>query len=202
MALVASWPFVFYWRAALRQGMFYFGDIARFFYPTRVLYANALSAGRLPLWTPELLMGFPLFAEMQTGALYPPHLLLYRLLPIDLAINYDILLHLAWLGVGLYLFARARRISVTGSIIVSMAFAAGGFGTGRITHMSVLAAAAWLPWSLLLYEKWRQSPHLRYWVALVIVFVLQMVAGHPQFIFLNVLTFAAYAGAAALGLAG
>ncbi len=178
--------------------MFYFGDIARFFYPTRVLYANALRTGRLPLWTPELFTGFPLFAEMQTGALYPPHLILYRLLPIDLAINYDILLHLAWLGVGLYLFARACGISRVGATIAALAFSAGSFGTGRIDHMSVLAVAAWLPWMLLLCEKWRRSPRLYYWGLLSIVFALQMLAGHPQFIFLNVLTFAVYSGAGAL----
>lgn len=200
LALVAGWPFVFYWRATLGLGMFYFGDIARFFYPTRVLYANALSAGRLPLWAPEILMGFPLFAEMQTGALYPPHLLLYRLLPIDLAINYDILLHLAWLAAGLYLFARTRGISVPGSTIVAFAFAAGGFGAGRITHMSVLAVAAWLPWTLLVYEKWRQRPKFSYWLLLVVIFALQLVAGHPQFILLNAMTFAVYSVAAALGL--
>jgi hypothetical protein len=200
LALVSAWPFVFYWRAALGLGMFYFGDIARFFYPTRLLYANALATGRLPLWTPELLMGFPLFAEMQTGALYPIHLLLYRILPIDLAINYDILSHLAWLAAGVFLFARARKTSIVGSSIVAFAFVSGGFGAGRITHMSVLAVAAWLPWSLLLYERWRQSTRLRYWVLLVFVFAVQMVAGHPQFIFLNVLTFIFYAVGAAFGL--
>lgn len=182
--------------------MFYFGDIARFFYPTRLLYADALRSGRLPLWAPELLMGFPLFAEMQTGALYPPHLLLYRFLPIDLAINYDILLHLAWLGTGLFLFSRARGTSVPGSVVVAFAFAAGGFGAGRITHMSVMAVAAWLPWSLYFYELWRQRPLFRYWLALVVVFALQFVGGHPQFVLLNAITCAVYAGAAALGLLG
>lgn len=200
LALVAAWPFVFYWRASLGLGIFYFGDIARFFYPTRVLYANALSAGRLPLWAPEMLMGFPLLAEMQTGALYPPHLLLYRLLPIDLAINYDILLHLAWLATGIYLFARTRGLSTAGSTIAAFAFAAGGFGAGRITHMSVLAVAAWLPWSLLVYERWRQGHRFGYWLLLVVVFALQFVAGHPQFILLNVMTFTVYVGGAVLGL--
>lgn len=180
--------------------MFYFGDIARFFYPTRVLYANALRSGRLPLWTPELLMGFPLFAEMQTGALYPPHLILYRLLPIDLAINYDILIHLSWLGLGLYLFARQRKTSIPGSIITAMALSAGGFGAGRITHMSVLAVAAWLPWTLLIFEKWRRAPRIRYWVLIAFLFALQFVAGHPQFIFLNAFTFVIYVAASAAGV--
>ncbi len=198
--LLAGWFLVYYWQAALGLGMFYFGDIARFFYPTRVLYADALRQGRLPLWTPEILAGFPLFAEMQTGALYPPHLLLYRLLPVDLALNYDILLHLGWLAVGVYLFARIRNTTRVGAAIAALAFAAGGFGAGRITHLSVIAVAAWLPWMLLIFEKWRQAPRLRYWVVLTIVFALQFLAGHPQFILLNLLTFGVYVVAAAFGL--
>src|SRR5258708_36955497 len=90
LAAVSALPLVFYWRATLGLGMFFFGDIARFFYPTRVLYANALQQGRLPLWQPEILTGIPLLAEMQTGALNPPHLLLYRLLPLHLALTYGI----------------------------------------------------------------------------------------------------------------
>ena len=55
LAFVVLLPFVFYWRATLGLGMFFFGDIARFFFPTRVLYADALRAGRLPFWQPEIL---------------------------------------------------------------------------------------------------------------------------------------------------
>lgn len=172
--------------------MFYFGDIARFYYPTRLLYANALHSGRLPFWQPEILAGFPLFAEMQTGALYPIHLLLYYLAPIDVALNYDILLHLAWLGIGTYLFARGRGISVVGAVISALALEAGGFGVARVTHPNVLDVAAWLPWTLLLYEKWRNAGGLRYWVLLVLVFVLQWLGGHPQFSLIISLTFAVY----------
>src|SRR5512143_2491666 len=104
--LLAAWPFLFFWQFAGGQQIFFFGDTAQFWYPTHVAYANALRAGHLPLWTPEVFGGFPLYAEMQIGALYPPHLLLYAILPTDLAVNYDILLHLAWLSVGMFLLAR------------------------------------------------------------------------------------------------
>src|SRR5207253_10350875 len=56
---IALLPFLFYWRATFGLGMFFFGDIARFFFPTRVLYAAALNAGRLPLWLPAFLTVIP-----------------------------------------------------------------------------------------------------------------------------------------------
>ena len=86
---LAVWPLIYNWQAALRQAVFTFGDIFLFFYPTHRVYAEALREFRLPLWTPEMLAGFPLYAEGQIGALYPTHPFLYGLLPIDLATNYD-----------------------------------------------------------------------------------------------------------------
>jgi hypothetical protein len=191
--ILAALPLVVYWRAALGQGMFFFGDIARFFYPMRVLYADALTAGRLPLWQPEILTGIPLLAEMQSGALYPLHIFLFRVLPIDLALNYDILLHLMWLGAGTFLFARVRGISIAGAMIAAVALTLGGFGTARITHPNVLNVAAWLPWLLWLSELWRGGWHrLWAWVLLTIAFALQWLGGHPQFALINCLMFGVY----------
>ncbi len=193
LAFVVLLPFLFHWRATLGQGMFFFGDIARFFFPTRVLYADALRVGRLPLWQPEILTGIPLLAEMQTGALYPLHLLLYRVLPVDLALNYDILLHLAFLGAGIFLFARVKNISTIGAMLAAMALMLGGFGAARITHPNVLSVAAWLPWLLYLYEQWRAGFHrLLMWALLTLAFALQWFGGHPQFALINCMVFGLY----------
>lgn len=193
LAFVALLPFVVYWRATLGVGMFFFGDIARFFFPTRVLYAQALQQGRLPLWQPEILAGIPLVAEMQTGALYPLHLLLYRFLPTDLALNYDILLHLALLGAGTFLFARIKRISTVGAVLAALAMTLGGFGAARITHPNVLSVAAWLPWLLYFYEQWRLGyKRIWMWLLLVLTFALQWLGGHPQFALINCIVFGVY----------
>ncbi len=199
LAFIFLLPFVFYWRAALGLGMFFFGDIARFFYPTRVLYADALRAGRLPLWQPEILTGIPLLAEMQTGALYPLHLVLYRVLPVDLALNYDILLHLAFLGAGTLLFARTQKISASGALLAAMALTLGGFGAARITHPNVLSVAAWLPWLLYLYAQWRAKFFpLVMWMLLTLAFAMQWLGGHPQFALINCVSFGVFVVARAL----
>lgn len=193
LAFVSLLPFIFYWRAALGAGMFYFGDIARFFFPTRVLYADALRAGRLPLWQPEILTGIPLFAEMQTGALNPLHLLLYRVLPVDLALNYDILLHLAFLGAGMFLFARVKNISTAGAMLAAIALVMGGFGAARITHPNVLSVAAWLPWLFYFCEQWQRGFHrVVMWSLLTFAFALQWLGGHPQFALMNCVVFGIY----------
>ncbi|MDE3088078.1 MAG: hypothetical protein KGJ80_01670, partial [Chloroflexota bacterium] len=197
LLLLAAWPFFLFFPAALRQAVFSFGDIFLFFFPTHLAYANALRELRLPLWEPNMLDGFPLFAEGQIGALYPLHPLLYGLLPIDVATNYDILIHLAWVAVGTYLFARALRLSPVSAFLAAFVFSTGGFFVPRLQHLSVLATSAWLPWLLWAWERYEQSldrkTRLRWFALLALFSGIQLLGGHPRFAFLSALLVSLYA---------
>src|SRR5437899_2757394 len=67
-------------------------DLWHLHLPLKHVYARGLAAGRLPLWCPEVGTGFPLLAEGQVGALYPPNLLLFSTLPLPLAFDWALLL--------------------------------------------------------------------------------------------------------------
>ena len=97
------------WRAVL-GGVFYSGDIWHLQYPLRSAYAAELARSALPLWTPHLLAGYPLLAEGQLGALYPPNVVLYRLLPVAVALDIFVVGHLVWAAVGAYAFARRQGL--------------------------------------------------------------------------------------------
>src|SRR4051794_24913001 len=56
-------------------------DQADTFYPWIVFAGTALRHGELPLWDPYTFGGHPFFANGETNLLYPPRLLLTRLLP-------------------------------------------------------------------------------------------------------------------------
>lgn len=194
---LVAWPFVYFWQATFRQAVFSFGDILLFFYPTHLSYANALREGRLPLWDPKMLAGFPLFAEGQISALNPLHLILYRFLPIDVATNYDILIHLAWVAVGMYLFARAIKLQPASAFLAALAFGFGGFFVARLQHMSIMATASWLPWLMWAWEKRAQEMDRKKrwrWFALMALFsAIQLFGGHPQFAFSSALLLGLYA---------
>ena len=193
---LAAFPLVYFWQAAVRQAVFFFGDIFLFFYPTHLAYANALREGRLPLWEPRMLTGFPLFAEGQIAALYPTHPFLYGLLPMDVATNYDILFHLSWVAVGTYLFLRTIKLHPAAAVLGGLAFSFGGFFLPRLQHMSVLATASWLPWDLWAWEQHERAPTVkmrwRWFVVLAIFFAIQLLGGHPQFAFLSAVMLALY----------
>ena len=193
---LAGWPLIYFWTAALRQAVFIFGDILLFFYPTHLAYANALREGRLPLWEPRMLAGFPLFAEGQIAALYPTHPLLYGLLPIDVATNYDILINLAWVAVGMYVFLRVLKLQPASAFLGALAFGFGGFFIARLEHMSILSTASWLPWNFWAFEKHEQETNAkrrwRWWVVLAIFTGVQLLGGHPQFAFMSAVLLALY----------
>src|SRR5579883_2576514 len=54
------------------------GDTKLFYYPLLADVAAALRQGRLPLWEPGIFSGYPLFADGESGMLYPLHLLALR----------------------------------------------------------------------------------------------------------------------------
>ena len=116
---LVAWPLAYFWRITLAQGVLFTTDVVRLFYPFSVELARSLAQGRLPLWTSGVMAGFPLFAEGQVGALYPPNLVLYALLPTHLALSYDIVLHLAWAGCGMYAWVRGQGIRAPGALAQS-----------------------------------------------------------------------------------
>src|SRR6478752_3649391 len=68
-----------FWPLIIGVGVYAESDTFTYFYPVFALLHASVRAGELPLWTPYVFGGFPLFAEGQIGALYPPGLLAAQL---------------------------------------------------------------------------------------------------------------------------
>lgn len=182
-----------YWPAATLQGIFYVGDILRLNYPARAVYAEALRSGQVAWWLPGALNGYPILAEGQTGAYYPPNLLLFRWLPLEAALNYSLLLSVWIAGAGLFAYARALGLRRGPAFLGACAFMLGGFITAHLNHMNMLAAVCWLPWLLWAIEQATASGRWRAWAMAAAFFGLQGLAGHPQIMLLSAAPAAAQA---------
>jgi len=197
-----------FWPAATLREIFYFGDIYRHFYPLRVAYSRALAEGRLPLWTSGLVAGYPLLAEGQVGALYPPNIILCALLPVEVALNISILGHLLLAGVGMCLFCRSLGLHRGPSLAGGIVFMMGGFLVTHLNHISILTVAAWLPYLMLAGRhalgayvpscggnpKQASGPKRVTWtIILTLLVATQFLAGHPQISLLSILLLVVYA---------
>ncbi len=184
-----------FWRAVL-GGVFYFGDIFQLHYPLRSVYARELRRLSLPLWTPDVLAGYPLLAEGQLGALYPPNIVLHTLLPVPMAVNMFILGHFVWAALGAYAFCRRIRLYPRAALCAGLIYALGGFMVAHLNHVNIVASAAWLPWLFLLTDRLLASDVPSHpasnalWLALAVG--MEFLAGHVQIAVLSLLAVVAY----------
>ncbi|MBI5485969.1 MAG: YfhO family protein [Deltaproteobacteria bacterium] len=149
-------------------------------YPAHHALDDALSRGELPWWTPEAGNGLPLVAEGEAGALYPPNLLLFGLLPPFEAYALSLLLALAALGIGTFGLARTLGAARPGALLAGASLMLSGFALGHEHHLSLLRTAALLPWLLWVAEACARKPRLLLVAFGAAVVALQWLAGNPQ----------------------
>jgi hypothetical protein len=160
-------------------------DVWVFFYPLHQYAADALRAGRFPLWSPEVFLGAPFFANAQTGVLYPLNVV-FLLFAVPAAYTVSLWLHTWLAGAFTYLFARRRLdLGVAGALVAALAFSLGGFMTGLAGHLNQLQAAAWLPLLAWLLTGAIQRQSVRWAVGAAAVLALQTFAGHSQEVYLT-----------------
>ncbi|MBZ0269558.1 hypothetical protein K8I85_15495, partial [bacterium] len=116
----------------------------------RAWWFDMLRHGHFATWCPGMFAGYPLFAETQTGPLYPPTFPLFLLLPATLAFSWSVLLHFAFAGGGAYLAARRFGAGRAGALYAGAAFELSGFLVTHVVHFNLLVGAAWMPWVALL----------------------------------------------------
>ena len=155
------------------------GDGVLYYYPMRVHVAEVLRHGDLPLWNPYLFSGFPLLADIEAGAFYPPNVL-FLFLPGPSAMNLVAVSSYVLAALFTWLYARSIGATAFGALVSGIAFGASGFMVSHLGHASIVNAAAWFPLLMVFAERLRQDPR---WPAVAggaVTVALQVFAGHPQ----------------------
>lgn len=181
-ALIAA-HFAFFWRAALLLGFLAHSDICYFFAPMKDLLHESLRAGRLPLWSPYIFCGYPVAAEGQIAAFYPPGLLISWLLPSPAAINWLVISHLMLAGVSMYVLARRLGLPPTGAWLAAFVFSFSGYLFAHIHHISLICAAAWLPFTLVFIDHAYHSRLVSNACLAALSWAACALCGHPQTLF-------------------
>jgi hypothetical protein len=148
LALAATLLAAFFGPVLWGGQVYYTGDIARIYHPQRVALAQSLAQGRLPWWLPQVGIGYPMLAEGEIGALYPLNWPLYALLSPERALSLAIVFHYLLAGLGMYTLGRTLALTRAGAGLAGLVYALGGFNIAHLSHISILSAAAWLPWLL------------------------------------------------------
>ena len=153
-------------------------DLLHAMLPYRAFLGDSLREGHFPLWMPGVWSGTPFLAQIETGALWPPGLLLYGLLDPFRALNLSFALDSLLAAGGSWVLARRVGRAPAGAALAGLVFAWQGFMVGHLRHPNMHAAAALLPWALWALEGLLRER--RGGAALALILGLQLTAGHPQ----------------------
>src|SRR4051812_33297921 len=111
------------------------GDLSAFHLPLRYLYQHALRSGDSILWTSELGNGLYVHGEGQAGMAHPLHLLLYRFLPLGIALNIEMLSSYVVAFTGMWLLLERLGSSREAALAGGTAFAFSGFNLFHLNHL-------------------------------------------------------------------
>lgn len=177
----------------LTGGPMFFGrDTTTFYYPLTLWAADEITAGRLPLWTPLIFGGYPIFADGEIGLLSPFHAVLLWALEMPFAYSVGRAVAYAVAALGLYLYARSLGAQALGATIGALAFAYGSFMVGHLQHDNIVRSAMWMPWLLLAAEHALRTsgPRRLWWIgAAALLLAFAGLGVHVQPLLMSLLVF-------------
>lgn len=144
----------------------------------RAWWFAELKAGHFATWCPGMFAGYPLFAESQTGPLYPPTFVLFLLLPAPAAFSWSVLLHFSGAGLGAWWLARRLGAGPAAAVFAGAAYELSGFLVVHVVHFNLLTGAAWAPWTVAFaWEAGRGNA--RSAPALAVAVAMLLLGAHP-----------------------
>jgi hypothetical protein len=176
--LVAGW---FWWPLVCGGGLVG-GDVYSYSLPQKVVLADSLAEGWLPLWNPYVGWGYPILGESQTGAAYPLHLLCYGLFDVGTAWNVVLLTHYGLAFVAAAWAARWLGLSTPAALWTALIYVYGWFPVRAFLDWAILGGV-YLPVTVGCTRAFLVTGRTRYLVGLSLAIALQLLGGHFQLAF-------------------
>ena len=158
--------------------IFFFRDLASYFWPHHVWLRRALRSGTLPLWDRNAGLGYASVADPALQLFFLPTLVLRLLLPEVVGFNLGVALPFPLAALGTYRFLRGH--------LPASSAALGGFVyalSGPLLSASNCTNLAWcgalIPWVLRLVDRLKERPSARGLAALAALFACGICAGEP-----------------------
>ncbi len=162
--------------AAYSNGLL--SDVPTADYPWRFLIRELLHAGTFPSWNPYVLGGIPLWSNPQTG-LFSLFSLPLWILPLNYAIGVGAALKLWAAGFGTFLLVRQLRLGFLPGLLAGVCFSFSAIFIVWLTHETLPAVAALLPWMLWLVERIYQGGRAGPLLGLAVATAIGLGGGHP-----------------------
>jgi hypothetical protein len=190
--VVSLLPLIYFFPATRGSLIISPDDGVIFNIPMRVVVANLIHAGSVPLWNPYMFSGMPLFGAAQAGVLFPLNWF-YLLFSIPVATNLMMLSTYVLAALGAYLYARRSGAGIAGAVATSLIWQWSAFMVMKVGQTNVVQTAALMPWVLWTVDGYGMSGKRVWGLVLAVLVALQVFAGHQQTFAYSFLLAAAYA---------
>jgi hypothetical protein len=169
-------------------------DLSLLFAAWRQFAFEQLAQGHLALWNPHYLCGAPFLGGFEAGLLYPPNWL-FLVLPLVFSLNFNMALHVFLAGAFTFLWAYHRGLKVLACFVSGAVFMFGGAFYLHLYagHLSHLCTMVWAPLIFLCLDGFFQKPSLRWIAAGIFAVSMQVLAGHPQYLYFTAILAGLYA---------
>ena len=117
--------------------------------PGRIMVAQLIRRGQLPVWTSQICSGYPLGG----APVDPLGLALFTLLPPAPALDLLLVVLLLVAAHGTFNLARRLGADRSGAVLAGLGFAGSGYIATQLAHLSIMSTIAWLPVGLVLIDR-------------------------------------------------
>ncbi|MDR0532465.1 MAG: hypothetical protein LBH01_00760 [Verrucomicrobiales bacterium] len=168
-------------------------DVSNYFYYSYTLAWDGLSQGHLVKWNPYVYGGQPFLGPFQSALLYPVTWIL-TFLPVSMALNWTVFLHLWLLGTGMYAWSVYRGLKPLAAFAVGVAMMLGGpfFVHVYAGHIPNICSMAWAPFVFWGIDGWLRQRHGGWLLLSAAAAAMQIYAGHPQYFYYTAITAGLY----------
>ena len=158
-------------------------DAIVYFLPYRYNISYAIQQGDFPFWSPYLYMGFPLHADMQSGAWNPIVLLISLFSTYNMTLlQAETLLYIFIAGVGMYKLLGEFVANKHARLLFALIYMTSGFIIDSGQFIVWIASAAFVPFVFLYYYRMlKQNQLIDVFKCSIALFFL-FTAGYPSFV--------------------
>ena len=184
MVLLVILSGVFLWDFLSGTNCFYYSDFSDRWIPWLQFVKRSIFSGQSFLWDPDIMLGFPLFAESEVGALYPPNWLIFLFTEAQYGVSVILFLHLAFCSVFTYKLAQRLSVSEEGSFLSAVAYTFCGSLTAQTTNYIITLAACYAPFMFYQLLCYKETSEFRYLMRFGIALGIQLFICHIQTTFI------------------
>jgi len=159
-------------------------DLFLQYYAWRDFGFRELAKGNLALWNPHIFSGAPYLGGMQGAQLYPPNWI-FLILPLPMAINWSIALHVFAIGAFMFLWMKQRGLTAPASFLAGtlVMFSGAFFSHIFAGHLPQLCTMSWAPLIFCSIDALLRTRQVTWLLVGMFGVAMQVLAGFPQYFF-------------------